>query len=273
MEKLPVKLICFDMDGTLFGQHGDIPEINIRAIRECAARGIRTAIISGRNFRFIMDTVREINKDMIIVSANGARIDEKPGGELLCENCFRPEDAREVLRIFDESEVYYEIYTRDVNYIFRRDLVTAAHKNSLTRYLAHKQVLRIEEPGRIDDTPLEGIYKFVAFSESADKLNELRASFDAAGYVHSSSGSENVEVMGKGVDKGSALRFLSSHYGIPKDEIMAFGDFTNDLSLLSAAGCGIAMGNAVPELKHIASYVAPLNTEGGVGQMIYQLVL
>lgn len=273
MEKLPVKLVCFDMDGTLFGHHGEIPEINIRAIRECAARGIKTAIVSGRNFRFIMDTVREINENMIIVSANGARIDEKPGGKCLIENCFRPEDAREVLRIFDESEVYFEIYTRDVNYIFRPDLVTASHKKSLTRYLSQKQVLRCEQPEKAEDTPLVGIYKFVAFSESAEKLDKLRASFDAAGYVHSSSGSENVEVMGKGIDKGSALRFLSGHYGIPKDEIMAFGDFTNDLSLLTAAGYGVAMGNAVPELKQIASFIAPLNTEGGVGQMLYQLVL
>lgn len=273
MEKLPIRLVCFDMDGTLFAHHGEIPEINIRAIRDCAARGIKTAIVSGRNFRFIMDTVKQIDENMIIVSANGARIDEKPGGKLLCENCFRPEDAFEVLRIFDRSEVYFEIYTRDVNYIFRADLVTETHKRSLGRYLAQKQVLRIEEPENISDTPLDGIYKFVAFSERKDKLNELRAALDAAGCVHSSSGCENVEVMGKGIDKGSALRFLSSHYGIPQEQIMAFGDYTNDLSLLSAAGCGIAMGNAVPALKAIASCVAPLNTEGGVGQMLYQLVL
>ncbi len=273
MEKLPVRLVCFDMDGTLFASHGQIPEINIRAIRECAARGIRTAIISGRNFRFIMDTVRQIDENMIIVSANGARVDEKPGGKCLCENCFRPEDASEVLHIFDRSEVYFEIYTRDVNYIFRPDLVTTTHKKSLEQYLTQKQVLRCEAPERIDDTPLDGIYKFVAFSESTEKLDRIRLSFDRAGYVHSSSGSQNVEVMGKGIDKGSALRFLSAHYGIAKERIMAFGDYTNDMSLLSAAGYGVAMGNAVPELKKIADYIAPLNTEGGVGQMLYRLVL
>ena len=79
--------------------------------------------------------------------------------------------------------------------------------------------------------------------------------------------------MPEGTDKGNALRVLSEYFGIDKSETMAFGDFTNDIDLLKAAGHPVAMGNAVEELKEIAEIIAPVNTEGGLGQVVFEKVL
>ncbi|MCR4620660.1 MAG: Cof-type HAD-IIB family hydrolase [Clostridiales bacterium] len=268
-----VKLICMDMDGTLFGGWEQIPEANVVALRECVSKGIKIALVSGRNYRFLMTKAAEISNDIIIVSANGARIDDKVEGNCIFEGTFDEEFAGIVNRIMWDGETYYEIYTADINYAFSRAEVPQGHKRSLKRYLQNRMILSAEQVTSFDAAPKTGIYKFVAFCEDLDKIAALRTELDKQGIVHSASGSTSVEVMAKNVDKGSAIRFLSSFYSIPVSEIMAFGDYTNDTSMLNACGHPVAMQNAVSELKEVAEYIAPLNTLGGVGLTINKLVL
>ena len=54
---------------------------------------------------------------------------------------------------------------------------------------------------------------------------------------------------------------------------MAFGDNTNDIEMLRAAGVPVAMGNAVPELKDVAKIIAPTNGEDGEAQILEKYVL
>ena len=268
-----VKLICMDMDGTLFGRWEEIPENNISALKECIARGIKVALVSGRNYRFLMTKAAEISNDVIIVSANGARIDDKVHGKCIFEGTFDEEFAETVNRIMWDSETYYEIYTENINYAFSRDEIPESRKRSLERYLQNRQILSAEKVTSPDAAPKQGIYKFVAFCKDLTKIEALRKECDKRGIVHSASGSTSVEIMARNVDKGSAIRLLSSYYGIPICDIMAFGDYTNDTSMLKACGHPIAMQNGVKELKQIAEYIAPLNMLGGVGLTINKLVL
>ena len=268
-----VKLICMDMDGTLFGHWEVIPEVNILALRECIDKGIKVALVSGRNYRFLMTKAAEISDDVIIVSANGARIDDKVNGKCIYEGTFDEDFARIVNRVMWDSETYYEIYTESINYAFSRAEVPEGHKRSLERYLQNRQILSAEQVTTIDSAPTKGIYKFVAFCDDLSKIGALRQECDKRGIVHSASGSTSVEVMAKDVDKGSAIRFLSSYYGIQTCDIMAFGDYTNDTSMLMACGHPIAMQNGVDEVKRIAEYIAPFNVLGGVGLAINKLVL
>lgn len=268
-----VKLICMDMDGTLFGRWEEIPENNISALRECISRGIKVALVSGRNFRFLMNKAAEISEDVIIVSANGARIDDKVGGKCIFEGLFDEEYARMVNRVMWESETYYEIYTENINYAFSREDIPESRRRSLERYLLNRQILEAKHITTIEAAPTQGIYKFVAFCPDLTKIEALRRECDKRGIVHSASGSTSVEVMARNVDKGSAIRFLSSYYGIPICDIMAFGDYTNDTSMLKACGHPVAMQNGVNEVKQIAEYIAPFNMLGGVGLTINKLVL
>ncbi len=79
--------------------------------------------------------------------------------------------------------------------------------------------------------------------------------------------------MDKGAGKGEAVRKFAELTGIKKDEIMAFGDQTNDISMLLEAGTAVAMENAVDEVKRIADVIAPPNYEDGEAQIIEKLVL
>ena len=83
----------------------------------------------------------------------------------------------------------------------------------------------------------------------------------------------NLEINAAGVNKGKAMIELGKVLGIPREEIMAFGDGNNDLKMLKEVGTGVAMENAIPSLKEAADYVTLSNDEEGVAKFIEKYVL
>lgn len=73
-----------------------------------------------------------------------------------------------------------------------------------------------------------------------------------------------IEIFPNGVDKGEALREICKNLGIGRKEAIAFGDHQLDIPMIEAAGIGIAMGNAIPELKEKADFVTRTNNEAGI---------
>ena len=82
-----------------------------------------------------------------------------------------------------------------------------------------------------------------------------------------------LEILSKRVDKGTGVKMLADHLGIAQENIMALGDQGNDIAMVNYAGVGVAMGNAIPELKEIAQFVTGTNSEDGVAMAIEKYVL
>ncbi|HJW83423.1 MAG TPA: HAD-IIB family hydrolase, partial [Anaerolineae bacterium] len=76
-----------------------------------------------------------------------------------------------------------------------------------------------------------------------------------------------------GVNKGTALKRLAEHLGIPLKRIAVIGDGGNDVSMFEVAGLAVAMGNAAPEVQAAADVVAPTNDAGGVAWALRELIL
>ena len=81
-----------------------------------------------------------------------------------------------------------------------------------------------------------------------------------------------LEITAGGASKGQALAALCAHLGIDIQDTMAFGDRDNDADMLLASGIGVAMGNAVPELKAVADFVTRSNDEDGIAHAIEHFV-
>jgi len=270
---MKVKLICMDLDGTLFSRASEIPQVNIDALRECAKRGIKLALVSGRNCPFIRRVAEKIGADCAIVSANGARIEAGIDGPTVFEGTFEEDEGRRVMDVMMSANVNFEAYTRYVNYIARPELAPENHVKSLQMYVQAGDVRAEYDLDRmIKDAP-SNAYKFVVFAKDNAAFDRARKALDDNGIRHCSSSGSNLEVMPTGVDKGAAVRRLCEYFKISINETMAFGDYTNDLDMLSAVQYPVAMKNAVDEVKAAAKFVAPLNTEGGVGLFLLKNVL
>jgi hydroxymethylpyrimidine pyrophosphatase-like HAD family hydrolase len=91
-------------------------------------------------------------------------------------------------------------------------------------------------------------------------------------YAVSSSIACNIEVNAKSATKGAALQFLCERLGVAREACAAFGDGTNDTSMLQYAGCGVAMGNAAPEVLAAADVVAKTNEQDGLAGTLLALL-
>ncbi|MBQ7829115.1 MAG: HAD hydrolase family protein [Clostridia bacterium] len=79
------------------------------------------------------------------------------------------------------------------------------------------------------------------------------------------------EVVPKGVNKGGALPRLAAALGIEMSKVVAIGDYHNDIAMLRAAGVGVAVANAVDEIKAVADYITVSNEEHAIARVIEEL--
>ena len=88
-----------------------------------------------------------------------------------------------------------------------------------------------------------------------------------------SSFDHNLEIGGATTSKAEALRQMGNLLGIDRSEMMAAGDSPNDMAMLKVAGVAVAVGNAKPELKEIADFIAPDHDDDGVAAAVEKYVL
>ena len=101
--------------------------------------------------------------------------------------------------------------------------------------------------------------------------DELR-SLESIGFTVTSSTSYNLEIGGENTSKANALKEFASISGIPLERVMSFGDSPNDMAMISESGFGVAMGNALPEVKEAADYVTSSCDDEGVSRAIKTLL-
>ena len=82
-----------------------------------------------------------------------------------------------------------------------------------------------------------------------------------------------MEIMPFGVSKGSMLPLLVEHLGMSREELIAFGDNYNDITMIGYAGMGVAMGNAEEGVKKVANYICETNDDDGVAKTVEKYVL
>ena len=266
------------MDDPLLGANGEFPEINVRALRACAERGIFLALNSGRSFEMLREFACALGAEPFIVSVNGARVDAGPDGPTLLESVYDDAHTRVVYEAMRDSGMYYTVYTRGHTY-----MGNSAQRFLYSRFDHHyAHVSRsgpfvyemVDDEARLREEGLTRPYKFVALGTEHDaRFQGILERIGPLGMSVSSSRADNLEVMMPGVDKGSALRFLAERLGVTPAQVMAFGDNTNDLPMLAYAGASVAMANGEACVRAAARFVAPHHAEGGVGRFLFEKVL
>lgn len=274
---MDIKLVATDLDGTFFAPDGSIPEGNIRAFRECARRGIITMFSSGRAYEVQARIAAEAGLSPVLASANGARIDAGLDGPLLRECTIKRNIAEKIYAILMERGIYFMVYARGRSYIanHREMLRLGRHRHApgVVMHAGHPYETVLDEK-RLMDEALSAAYKFVCFGEDHDqRFPAVEDALLDMGMSVSSSWKDNIEIMSPGVDKASAIEFVAGLNSIPLESVMAFGDNSNDVPMLRAAGFGVAMANSEKCALDAAKLTAPPNSEGGVGYILEKYVL
>lgn len=254
------RLFCSDFDGTLVRGDGTISDGTKKEIARYTAAGGIFTIVTGRMTPSILPRAREIAKDGIVVSYQGAVISEIGTGKILKNACFGLREALNAVRLLEEGNHHIHVYTDGGLFANRRDEMLEAYE----KVCAVTGTVLTEKLSDWLERTKPPVVKILVMIEPEKRLalkEELQEKL-GENYFVTCSNDWLVELMPTGQDKGSAIRFLSEYFRVPKEEIAAIGDQLNDLPMLAEAGGRFAVGNAQEELKRIATVVKPCEEDG-----------
>ena len=270
---LPYSIIALDLDGTLTNSEKNITPRTFDALMKAQREGVRLVLASGRptfGIAALANQLQLADYAGYVLSYNGGRIID------WCEKTVifsQVVDQKLVPILYDFSE---KAQLPIVTYL--PDAILASKNEG--EYLA--------EEARINGMPVVVAQNFVEEamqiaggstkflipgdpelliqleSEMKAALSEQMEVFRSAPFF--------LELPPKGIDKAQSLQRLLTHLGLERESLMAFGDGFNDLLMIQFAGQGVAMANAVEEVKSIADFVTTSNEEDGIAHALEQLL-
>ncbi len=260
-----VRLVALDMDGTLIGPDGRVPPSFWPLLEQMVDRGIVVVAASGRQYATLRTLFGEAASGMGFVAENGTLVAYRD--EILATDTVAPEAAAGLVRAARTAARERDIGTVFCGvrsgYIERHD---ARFHDEVAIY--YEALELIDDLLDVDDRALKVSFFDV---DSAPDAAPFFAPFTDTQQVVVS-GPHWIDVMNPGVHKGSGLDRLRTLLGLQRDQIVAFGDYHNDLELLDAAGYSFAMANGHPDVHARARYIAPPNTEAGVVTVLRELL-
>ena len=275
-----IKLIALDLDGTLFNTDGIISAANKEQLNRAAAQGVKIVISTGRPFNGLpFDQIKDTTIEYALTT-NGASVYKIEGKECLYENGMDMETVMPILDWILAKEIHIDIYMDGVGFTpirCRQNLGRLDVPESLRNYMLATR------------TPVEDLTGYV--SDCGKRLQKINLNFypqPDGTFLHRDEtlqflkanaaievvcgGFNNFEISKAGVTKREGLEFLANYLGTDLEHTMAMGDSENDLSMINAAGIGVAMGNASDDVKAVANYITTSNNENGVGEAIKNFI-
>ena len=269
---MSIKVIIMDVDGTLTNSKKEITERTKNTLIKAEENGVKLILASGRPTSGLIDLAKELKMDEysgLLVSFNGSKVVDCESNKVLFNETMTVEDGQAVLEhmkkfnvkpMIDKDDYMYVNNVYDcyidnkgelfniIQYEARGGKYKLCEKEDLASF-ADYRLNKILTAG--DPEYLQNFYKDM-MEPFKDKLSCM---FTAPFYF---------EFTAKGIDKAKALDTVLKPMGYKREEIIAFGDGHNDASMIEYAGIGIAMDNAVDDLKTIADEITLSNDEDGI---------
>lgn len=273
---MPVKLIAFDLDGTLLDRQKNIPEANLQALKAAAAAGALLVPATGRIYTGIPELIRTLPGARYFITINGAYAYDAADDRNLYTSELSVDTCLRLIDYMDSLPVIYDCYQDNWGYITRSmfqragDFIPDPGIMKMMREL-RTPVDNLSETLRQKGRPVQKMQMHFQDLAERDRQLQLVAERFPETAV-SSSLPWNIEINSAGATKGRALKALCQALGIDLRDTLAFGDGTNDLDMIRTAGIGIAMGNGAEEVKAAADWVAPNNDDAGVAAGIYRFL-
>ncbi len=260
------KMIALDLDGTLNNDQKVITTRTREALIAVQKLGVTVVLASGRptpGMKRESDALDLEKYHGLLLSYNGGRIVDVTTKEVIYEKSLPKETAVRLLKhleefpvtpIVDDSKHYYTTDRKEFMIEFESKLNNMDIKivNNVADDLNFSPVkVLIAAPNEV----------LVPVSDKIMKPFHYELSFIQSSPVY-------LEATVKGINKANSLQTICDYLHIKPEEVMAFGDAPNDISMLEFAGLGVAMGNACDSVKAVADEITLSNNEDGIAQVI-----
>lgn len=239
------KLFIFDLDGTLLNSENEITNESKKAIWKCKNAGNYIAYITGRGTVKTKNFIEGLPCDAYACN-NGSKIFGKE--ELVKSNCIDFNYAKKFLEEECTNKDFFVVMEpyKYLNYEDKKIDNLYYFKSSIDK-------LPNEPIDMISIRERDGIH--------IDKYNMLQ---------FKKSGKSELMVNSKDATKLNALHTIANFFNVAKENIISFGDDYSDLEIFENSGISVAMGNAIKELKQMATYITDDNNSNGIANFIEQ---
>lgn len=267
-------MILTDLDGTLLRHDKHLSSANRSALERAASWGAEVVIATGRLYDGIPTELLDLPFLRYFILMNGAKVYDRKDKKVLYRAEIPLATAEGIFDLAQGLDACVDCFQND------RGLIDRRYYNRLDYYIHDLESRRLVRQTRhvVDEfrcaVRMEGssIQKIQFYFSDLKLRQEVqrRINREFSQVVTSISMPENLEVNDLRATKGDALLALCQALKVNTNETAAFGDGTNDVSMMKSAGVGVAMANADPMVLREADLVTNSNEEDGVAQLLNQ---
>lgn len=261
------KMIVLDLDETLLRSDKTISAYTEEALRKARSAGIKVVLATGRPKRLCVEYQKQLQCDAVICH-NGNII--LYGDQFIRGPGVLIREVKKLLTILQKKNPDKKLAVEINDRIYANFDVSAIWG-------------RTEEDRQIQGSPAmvtdfsgltgESADKILIELDSEEEYREVCELLSPELYAQPAGNGRLCVVMNRSTTKLNAIRQLAELWDIPLSGITAFGDDYNDIDMISGCGTGVAMANAIAEVKEVADAVTSSNNDDGVAAYIMSQIL
>lgn len=265
---MPYKLLAVDVDGTLLRRDGAIDPADADAIDRLRARGVPVTIVTGRLYSGTRPVAASLRLDGPIACVDGSHIVDVGDDRALYASPICGHDALALRDVLARHDIARFLFAEDT-------IIHDAEGEPFAGYVRTWSP-NVDVVARVTDHPSweheRGVMAVVALGaerDIADAADELRARLEHTTRVITfpvaRASKHAMVVRAAGPTKGTAIAWLAAHHGCTIEEVVAVGDWINDVPMFEVAGRSFVMGQAPAEVKATATDELTADCFGGGG--------
>jgi Cof subfamily protein (haloacid dehalogenase superfamily) len=273
-----LRAVVTDVDGTLLRRDLTISARCREVVARATAQGVSVVLATGRIPKETIGYHRELglatpmvcyHGAMVVAGSTAAKGLTEAGGGLLVDAHLPGDVPRRIV------EFLFDCDPEAVVLVGLSDRYVANRTGELHRHWDMKGPSR-PEIGPLEPALADRVYKICYFSTDPGLVRQV---FDGAGARFAGQVSFQqahgtmAEMVAAGVSKAAGVEAALASLGIDWSETLAIGDFHNDIEMVRRAAVGVAMGNAVDELKAVADFITADRDEDGMAAALERFVL
>lgn len=250
-------MIVVDLDGTLLNINQECSMRTRKYLKKLKDMGHIVVIATGRVLRSAVTVTGGAEFANYVVANSGALVYDMDKSKIVMNKSIKVEDVKRICSCYNEEIkyinvcdlFYYHKYIDKtlVNFKFEKKI------NDIERFFSEMDDIYSISVHPRDNSLIEKYYDM--FKSDNLEILVMQDSF---------SNVKCLEVFSKGVSKYNAIKVISELEGITNDNVIAFGDGLNDVDMIKLSGIGVAMGNALEEVKSVSNYITISHNDDGV---------
>lgn len=268
-----VKIVVFDLDGTLYDSHKHIDKDTVYKIIELEQKGIVVGIVTGRFYEELDEVIEKLKLreyNGFVASSNGLEIHDFLDGKIKCFTRLSKDEVKELVEEAKKHHMISYVWQNGRYSMFDISFMNGLKKLASAIPFDEHYIKALRETEFEKSISLEvPLYDKVCFAGLP--ILKLKKSIlkQHPEYRFYDVGRLGTELCKKDVGKLEAIQFICRKKNTSIDCVMAFGDNGNDVNLLASCGYGVAMRNGSAQAKKAAKYISDYtNNEQGVLRFI-----